>query len=118
MLLGELRVDSRGADLPKVQTRVSMGVEPGVSGDQSMRDYYDNRWHGTPIGPDDFVATPTAMAVFANEFVPEGQPPRSWYERLYNIQRWTVCPRGGHFAAAEEPDLLASDIAEFFADLR
>jgi pimeloyl-ACP methyl ester carboxylesterase len=83
----------------------------------SMRDYYDNRWHGTPIGPDDFVRAPTAMAVFANEFVPEGQPPRSWYERLYNIQRWTVYPRGGHFAAAEEPDLLASDIAEFFADL-
>ena len=58
------------------------------------------------------------MAVFANEFVPEGQPPRSWYERLYHIQRWTVFPRGGHFAAAEEPDLLANDIAEFFTHLR
>ena len=84
----------------------------------SMRDYYDNRWHGTPIGPSDFVAVPTAMAVFANEFVPEGQPPRSWYGRLYDIRRWTVFPRGGHFAAAEEPDLLAGDIAGFFADLR
>ena len=39
----------------------------------SMRDYYDNRWHGTPIGATDFVAVPTAMAVFANEFVPEGR---------------------------------------------
>ena len=83
-----------------------------------MRDYYDNRWHGTPVGPADFVTTPTAMAVFAHEFVPEGQPPRSWYERLYAIRRWTVFPRGGHFAAAEEPDLLAGDIAEFFTDLR
>jgi pimeloyl-ACP methyl ester carboxylesterase len=83
----------------------------------SMRDYYDNRWHGTPIGPADFVTAPTAMAVFAHEFVSEGEPPRSWYERLYNIRRWTVFPRGGHFAAAEEPDLLASDIAEFFTDL-
>ena len=82
----------------------------------SMRDYYDNRWHGTTIGPSDYVAVPTAMAVFANEFVPEGQPPRSWYERLYDIQRWTVFPRGGHFAAAEEPDLLAGDIAAFFSD--
>ncbi|MBI4943886.1 MAG: epoxide hydrolase [Actinobacteria bacterium] len=80
----------------------------------SMRDYYDNRWHGSPIGPDDVVRTPTAMAVFANELVPEGQPPRSWYERLYAVRRWTVFPRGGHFAAAEEPDLLAGDIAEFF----
>jgi pimeloyl-ACP methyl ester carboxylesterase len=84
----------------------------------SMRDYYDNRWHGTPIGATDFVAVPTAMAVFAHEFVREGEPPRSWYERLYDIQRWTVFPRGGHFAAAEEPDLLAADIAEFFAVLQ
>ncbi len=84
----------------------------------SMRDYYDNRWHGTPIGATDFVAVPTAMALFPNEFVPEGEPPRSWYERLYDIRRWTVFPRGGHFAAAEEPDLLAGDIAGFFADLR
>ncbi|WP_256840834.1 epoxide hydrolase family protein [Ornithinimicrobium cryptoxanthini] len=83
----------------------------------SMRDYYDNRWHGTPIGPADLVEVPTAIAVFAHEFVLEGQPPRSWHERLYNIQRWTVFPRGGHFAAAEEPDLLAADIAEFFAHL-
>ena len=83
----------------------------------SMRDYYDNRWHGTPIGATDHVTVPTGMAVFGNEFVSEGQPPRSWYERLYDIQRWTVFPRGGHFAAAEEPDLLADDIAEFFAEL-
>lgn len=80
----------------------------------SMRDYYDNRWHGAPLGPEDVVRVPTAMAVFANEFVPEGEPPRSWYERLYPIDRWTVFPRGGHFAAIEEPDLLAGDIAEFF----
>ena len=37
---------------------------------------------------------------------------------LYDIRRWTVFPRGGHFAAAEEPDLLARDIAGFFTDLR
>jgi len=84
----------------------------------SMRDYYDNRWYATPIGPQDLVRVPTAMAVFANEFVPEGQPPRSWYERLYQIQRWTIFPRGGHFAAIEEPDLLAGDITEFFTDLQ
>lgn len=84
----------------------------------SLRDYYDNRWFGAAIGPDDLVRVPTAMAVFANEFVPEGEPPRSWYERLYRIERWTVFDRGGHFAAAEEPDLLAADIAEFFTSLR
>ena len=80
----------------------------------SMRDYYDNRWHSVALGPDDVVTTPTAMAVFAHEFVPEGQPPREFYERLYNIERWTVFPRGGHFAAAEVPDLLAGDIRAHF----
>lgn len=80
----------------------------------SLRDYYDNRWHGTPIGPGDRVTVPTAVAVFAHEFVPEGEPPRSWFERLYDVRRWTVFPRGGHFAAAEEPDLLADDVAAFF----
>jgi pimeloyl-ACP methyl ester carboxylesterase len=84
----------------------------------SMRDYYDNRWHPYDLGPDDLVRVPTAMAVFANEFVPEGEPPRSWYERLYAIERWTVFERGGHFAAAEVPDLLAADIAAFFTELR
>jgi pimeloyl-ACP methyl ester carboxylesterase len=83
----------------------------------SMRDYYDNRWYGAPIGPGDFVTVPTAIAVFANEFVPEGEPPRSWYERLYAIRRWSVFPHGGHFAALEEPDLLADDIDRFFAEL-
>jgi pimeloyl-ACP methyl ester carboxylesterase len=83
----------------------------------SMRDYYDNRWHSVALGPDDVVTTPTAMAVFAHEFVPEGQPPREFYERLYNIERWTVFPRGGHFAASEEPDLLAGDIRAHFGDV-
>lgn len=82
----------------------------------SMRDYVDNRFHGRPIGPDDHVRVPTAMAVFAHEFVPEGEPPRSLMERLYDVTRWTVFPRGGHFAAAEEPDLLADDIRAHFRE--
>jgi pimeloyl-ACP methyl ester carboxylesterase len=82
----------------------------------SMRDYYDNRWSGTTIGPDDFVETPTAVAVFPYQFVPEGEPPREWAERLYHVRRWTLMPRGGHFAPIEEPELVARDIAEFFAN--
>lgn len=83
----------------------------------SMRDYFDNRWHGVAPGPKDFVGVPTAVAVFANHFVPEGAPPREWAERLYNVRRWTPMPSGGHFAAAEEPQRLARDIAAFFAAL-
>ena len=81
----------------------------------SMRDYYDNRFHTVPVGPDDRVRVPTAIAVFPNEFVPEGEPPRSYYERLYDVRQWSVFPRGGHFAASEVPDLLAADIRSFFA---
>jgi pimeloyl-ACP methyl ester carboxylesterase len=85
----------------------------------SMRDYYDNRrWQGEPrLGPDEIVTVPTAVAVFPHTLIPEGEPPREWAERLYDIRRWTVMPAGGHFAPAEEPELLARDIAAFFAAL-
>jgi pimeloyl-ACP methyl ester carboxylesterase len=83
----------------------------------SMRDYFDNRGLGTALGPDDFVTAPTAFALFVRQFVPEAGPPREWVERLYNVRRWTPMPAGGHFAAAEEPERLASDIAGFFAEL-
>lgn len=77
----------------------------------SIRDYYDNRWH--PATPSK-VEVPTAIAVFGNQFVKEAEPPRSWIERLYNVQHWARYPAGGHFAPAEEPALFARDIAEAF----
>jgi pimeloyl-ACP methyl ester carboxylesterase len=83
----------------------------------SMRTYYDDRRFG-PVGRHDFVGVPTAVAVFANEYVPEGSPPREWAERLYDIRHWTEMPRGGHFAAQEEPELLAQDIGTFFSELQ
>lgn len=83
----------------------------------SMRDYYDNRWSNVKLGPGDRINVPTGVAIFNHEFVPEGTPPRIWAERLYNIQRWTMMPKGGHFAATEEPMLLARDIATFFGKL-
>ncbi|HEX6300268.1 MAG TPA: epoxide hydrolase [Acidimicrobiia bacterium] len=77
----------------------------------STRDYYDNRWHPAPLSR---VEVPTAVAVFANQFVKEAEPPRSWIERLYNVQHWTEHAAGGHFAPAEEPALFARDIAAAF----
>jgi len=44
----------------------------------------------------------------------EGELPRSYLERLYNIQRWTVFSSGGHFAPAEEPAAVAGDLTAFF----
>ncbi|HEY7048558.1 MAG TPA: epoxide hydrolase [Jatrophihabitantaceae bacterium] len=61
------------------------------------------------------VDVPTALAVFPADLT---QPPRSWAERTYNLARYTRMPRGGHFAAHEEPALLADDITAFFRTLR
>lgn len=59
--------------------------------------------------------TPAAFAIFPKDIV---TPPREWAERFYNVQRWTEMDRGGHFAALEEPQLLAQNIREFFRPLR
>jgi pimeloyl-ACP methyl ester carboxylesterase len=54
----------------------------------------------------------TAFALFPKDLVP---PPREWAARFFNVQRWTEMPRGGHFAALEEPALLAQDLRATFA---
>ena len=47
------------------------------------------------------------------------RPPRSLAQMMYaDIRRWTKMPRGGHFAALEQPELLAEEIREFFRPLR
>jgi pimeloyl-ACP methyl ester carboxylesterase len=85
----------------------------------SMRDYFDNdnKLFRITLEQQEFVHVPTGIAVFANNFVDEGRPPRERAERLYNVRQRTQMPRGGHFAAAEEPELLARDIVAFFAGL-
>jgi pimeloyl-ACP methyl ester carboxylesterase len=55
--------------------------------------------------------TPTGVALFPADIA---MPPREWAERFHEVKRWTEMPRGGHFAALEEPDLLAEDIRAFF----
>ncbi|MFI5000806.1 MAG: alpha/beta fold hydrolase, partial [Reyranellales bacterium] len=62
------------------------------------------------------VETPTAFAAFPADLAPP--PPREWIERCYNLRRHTIMPKGGHFAALEEPELLVEDIRAFFRPLR
>jgi microsomal epoxide hydrolase len=81
----------------------------------STRLYYESRHHPWRPDPDKRIETPTAAAIFPAEIL---RPPRRWAEASFNIQRWTVMARGGHFAAMEEPQLLAEDIREFFGGLR
>jgi epoxide hydrolase len=61
------------------------------------------------------VDVPVAHASFPHEIV---RPPRRWVEPHYAIARWTDMPRGGHFAALEEPQLLLDDVRAFFGTLR
>jgi pimeloyl-ACP methyl ester carboxylesterase len=79
----------------------------------SFRPYYEYAGHYTRRVR--HVAVPTAVAVFPKDLV---QPPRSWAERTYNVIRYTRMPRGGHFAAHEQPELLAQDLTAFFQSLR
>jgi len=45
-------------------------------------------------------------------------PPRELGERFLRVKHWTKMPRGGHFAALEEPELLVEDMRAFFRPLR
>jgi pimeloyl-ACP methyl ester carboxylesterase len=81
----------------------------------SIRLYEEGRRRPLAFSGNDFVSVPCAVARFAKE---APFPPREWVERGYAVRRWTEFPRGGHFAAMEEPELLATDIRAFFRPLR
>jgi pimeloyl-ACP methyl ester carboxylesterase len=78
----------------------------------STRIYYENRVAPPVQGR---VTVPTACALFPREI---STPPRKWVEARYNLVRWTPMPRGGHFAALEQPELLVNDVREFFRTIR
>jgi pimeloyl-ACP methyl ester carboxylesterase len=80
----------------------------------SIRIYNENSKHPLVFGEKDFVKIPVAFAKFPKELP---TPPRSYIEKGFNIQRWTEMTNGGHFAAMEQPNLLAKDIRDFFKEL-
>jgi pimeloyl-ACP methyl ester carboxylesterase len=79
----------------------------------SARIYYESR-HAPPA-PARRVEAPTACADFPKEII---WSPRRWLEGRYNLVRWTEMPKGGHFAALEQPELLVDDLRAFFGSLR
>jgi pimeloyl-ACP methyl ester carboxylesterase len=81
----------------------------------STRIYYESA-HSRPALPmTDRVEVPTAVADFPKEIY---RASRRQAEFFYNIRHWTEMPRGGHFAALEQPDLLVADVRAFFRSLR
>ncbi len=61
------------------------------------------------------IEAPTALLQFEGDVWLQ---PRKWAERYYNLKRWNVAEKGGHFAPMEAPGLLVDDIRAFFRDLR
>jgi len=79
----------------------------------SFTPYFDE--DQTPPQMTGKVDVPTGVAIFPKDILPA---PRSFADRFYNIVRWSEMPRGGHFSAWEEPEMLAGEITEFLRRLR
>lgn len=88
----------------------------------SVRIYYESS-HNNPRPPSmtPFAgggrSSPMGFALFPKEI---NVPPRAWVERSVGTAmiHWTEFPRGGHFAALEQPQLLADDVRAFFRKVR
>jgi pimeloyl-ACP methyl ester carboxylesterase len=83
------------------------------TGASAARLYWESS--GAAFASDAFVSLPTGVAAFPKEII---RCPRRWCERVYHITHWTDMSRGGHFAALEQPDLLAADVRDFFSAVR
>ena len=80
-----------------------------ASGASSARLYWESFKNLAEFGR---VEVPTGVAAFPKEIL---RSPRRWCESKYNITHWTDMPRGGHFAAFEQPELFVEDVRAFFS---
>jgi len=81
----------------------------------SARLYWETGHGDALTGKVPFVDVPTGVARYPKEVL---RWPRSWVERQYNVTHWSTVPRGGHFAAMEQPELFVGDVAAFFRTVR
>jgi epoxide hydrolase len=91
---------------------------PGT-GASAARLYWESialvkRWFTEATG--DVVSIPTGCSVFPKE---NPRPSRRWARRRFpDIRYWNEPPRGGHFAAFEQPDLFVDEVRAFFRMVR
>ncbi len=78
----------------------------------SARIYFERSFY---TGKRQAGRSPVGVALFPKEIT---LPPKAWTKGRINLIHWTEMPRGGHFAALEEPQLLVEDIRLFFRKLR
>jgi pimeloyl-ACP methyl ester carboxylesterase len=96
-----------------ILTQASIPWFTGTAG-SSAQIYYEHARAGGR-GQQIEVSVPVGLALFPKELSP---PIRRYAEQALNIVHWTEMPRGGHFAAMEEPALLVDDVRAFFRGLR
>jgi epoxide hydrolase len=106
-------------DRDHLLTNVTIYWLTATAGSSAQLYYESNRldaeFVGTWGGPWPLRA-PVGVALFPSDAV---RPIRRWAERILpTLQRWTEMPRGGHFAALEQPELLVGDVREFVGPLR
>jgi len=94
-------------------TNITLYWVTGTVG-SSMRIYREEKLAGPNSSQLPRIETPVAYAVFPKEAIAS---PQRWIDRTYNVVQRTEMPKGGHFAALEQPDLLVKDVRMFFAKL-
>ena len=114
----QLLTDNNGDFLTAVDrdaflTDVTLYWATGTIG-SAMRIYRENRITREEMVPTPRLETPVGYADFPKEVA---VPPFSWITQTYNVVQRTGMPKGGHFAALEQPDLLIADIRKFFAKI-
>jgi epoxide hydrolase len=112
----QMLTDNKGDFLTAVDrdtflTDVTLYWVTGTVG-SAMRIYRENRLSGEESAPLPHLETPVAYADFPKEVFAS---PLSWIKQTYNVVQVTEMPRGGHFAALEQPHLLVEDVRKFFA---
>ena len=105
----------RAVDRDTLLTNVMLYWVTGAI-NSSFWPYYARMHERWPISAQRPVVASTGYANFPREIL---HPPRTWVTRVYpNLTRWTDMPRGGHFAALEQPEALAEDVRAFFRAFR
>ena len=123
-LPGQVIATTHGGHLENVLTRDELVDNlmlywlPGT-GASAARLYWEsirqvNEWISGSTG--DTVDVPTGCSVFPGELQ---RPSRRWAARRFtDIRYWNEPPRGGHFAAFEQPESYVNEIRSFFRTVR
>jgi microsomal epoxide hydrolase len=106
---------ARAVSVDRMLANVTLYWVSGAIG-SSFWPYYLRAHRPWPVPAGERVQVPMGYVQFPKEIL---RPPKSLASSMYaDIRRWETAPRGGHFAALEQPEVLAREIRAFFRPLR